>query len=52
MKTIIVNFPSITAEEIYKKSKNKVGRDKLLYNINWYKNEDFFTKEKTRKGKR
>ena len=52
MKTITVKFPSITAQEIYKKSKNKVGDDKLLWNIDWYKDEDFFTKEETRKGKR
>src|SRR3990167_1212921 len=52
MKTIKLTFPSITAEEIYKKSKNKVGSDTLLWNTDWHKNEDFFTKEKTRKGKR
>lgn len=50
--TKTITFPSITTQEIYEKSKNKVGEDKLLYNIDWYKKENFFTKEKTRKGKR
>ena len=50
--TIIVDFPEMTAEQIYEESGNKAGKNKLFYNTSWYKNEDFFTKEKTRKGKR
>lgn len=46
MKSITVNFPSITAKEIYKKA------PELFRDIGWYKNEDFFTKEKTRAGKK
>lgn len=52
MNTIKITFPqkSITAEQIMKSCDNKVAGDKLLYNTDWYKNEDFFTKEKTRQG--
>lgn len=57
MKTLNVNFPSLTAKQIMKSCDNKIGDDKLLYNTDWYQDdwyqdEDFFTKEKTRKGKR
>lgn len=48
--TITVTFPSKTAKEIVEECDNKVGNGKLLYNTEWYKDEDFFKKEKTRKG--
>src|SRR3990167_7377330 len=47
-----VDFPEMTAKEIYEQSDNKLGNGKLLYDIDRYKNEDFFLKEKTRPGKR
>lgn len=47
-----IDFPEITAKEIYKKSKNKAHGGKLFYNTDWYKNENFFTTEKSRPGKR
>lgn len=50
MKKLKVKFPtkSLTAQEIM--GNNKINSGKLLYNTDWYKNENFFTKEKTRKG--
>jgi len=50
--TLTVDFPELTAKEIMEQCDNKVAGGKLLYNIDWYKDEDFFTTEKTRKGKR
>lgn len=52
--TITVDFPAFTAKEIMEKVDNKAGDGKLLYlGFNgWYAKEDFYTKEKTRKGKR
>jgi hypothetical protein len=47
-----ITFPNLTAEEIVKKYDNKLGSGKLLYNTDWYENEDFYTKEKCRKGTR
>ena len=47
-----ITFPNLTAEEIVKKYDNKLGDGKLLWNTDWYKNEDFFTKERCRKGTR
>ena len=47
-----ITFPSLTAKQIVQKYNNKFGKGKLLYNIDWYKNEDFFTKEKCQKGTR
>ncbi len=41
-------FPPLTAKEIMEQCGNKVDGEKLLWNTNWYKNEDFFTKEKCR----
>lgn len=49
---IEVNFPNKTAKEIMDECGNKLGNGKLLYNTNWYENEDFFTKEKCRPGVR
>lgn len=49
---IKVNFPNKTAKEIMDECGNKLGNGKLLYNTNWYENEDFFTKEKCRPGVR
>ena len=49
---VAVDFPELTAEEIMNSCDNKVAGGKLLYNTDWYKKEDFFTKEKTRKGRR
>jgi len=51
-RTIIVDFPEKTMKEICEETGNKAGSGKLLYDTAWYENEDFFTKEKTRKGKR
>jgi len=47
-----ITFPSLTAKEIVEKYDNMFGKCKLLYNTTWYKNEDFFTKEKCREGTR
>lgn len=48
-----IDFPEITAKEIYENCNNKKSNgDKLLYNIYWYKDEKFFTTETTRPGKR
>lgn len=49
---IKVNFPNKTAKEIMDECGNKLGDGKLLYDTNWYENEDFFTKEKCRPGVR
>lgn len=47
-----ITFPNLTAKQIVEKYDNKLGKGKLLYDIDWYKDEDFFTKEKCRKGTR
>ena len=47
-----ITFPSLTAKQIVKKYNNKLGKGKLLYDTDWYKNEDFYTKEKCIKGTR
>ena len=47
-----ITFPNKTAKQLYEECGNKLGKGKLLYDIDWYKNEDFFTKEKCRKGTR
>ena len=51
---VLFDFPEVTAAEIIKKAKNKTSKSTpILYNIDsWYKNEDFYLKEKTRPGKR
>ncbi len=49
---MLVNFPKKTAKEIYEECGKKLGKGKLLYDIDWYKNEDFFTKEKCRESTR
>lgn len=43
-----ITFSSKTAKEIVESCDNKLGDGKLLYNTHWYKNEDFYTKEKCR----
>ena len=45
-----IKFPNLTAQQIVKKYDNKLGKGKLLSDTTWYKNEDFYTKEKCRKG--
>ena len=47
-----ITFPNKTAEEIVNECHNKVRGSKLLWNIDWYKNENFYTKEKCRLGTR
>lgn len=44
-----IDFPEKTAKEIVDECDNKLGDGKLLYS-SWVGNEDFYTKEKTRKG--
>lgn len=50
---VLMDFPQITAKELIEEYDNKtsVGTP-ILYEINWYKDEKFFTTEKTRPGKR
>ena len=45
-----VTFPDKTAQEIV--GDNTLGNGKFLWNISWYKDKDFFTKEKCRVGTR
>lgn len=52
MKKIIVTFPKLTTKQIVEECDNKAHGGKLLYNTEWYKNEDFYTKETCREGKR
>lgn len=47
-----VTFPVLTAKEIIEACDNKIDTGKLLWSIDWYKNEDFFTKEACRPGSR
>jgi len=47
-----IKFPDLTAKQIVEKYKNKLGKGKLLYDTTWYEKEDFYTKEKCRKGTR
>jgi hypothetical protein len=49
---IKVDFPEKTAKEIVDECNNTLGSGKLLHNTYWYKDEDFFTKEKCRPGTR
>lgn len=49
-KYLKVTFPNKTAKEIIDECENKLGKDKFLYNTEWYKNEKFFTEEKCRPG--
>lgn len=49
--SILVDFADKTMKEIYEETGNKAGSGKLLYSTDWYKDEDFFTTEKCRKGK-
>ena len=51
-KNMKITFPSLTAKQIVEKYNNKLGKGKLLYNTTWYEKEDFYTKEKCRKGTR
>lgn len=50
---IIVNIPKgLTMKDIVEKCDNKTSKGTpLLYYISWYKDENFYTKEKTRGGK-
>jgi hypothetical protein len=47
-----ITFPNKTAKQIVEDCGNKLGSGKLLYDTDWYKDEDFYTKEKCRKGTR
>jgi hypothetical protein len=47
-----ITFPDKTAKEIVDECGNKACKGKLLYDISWYKDEDFYTKEKCRAGTR
>lgn len=47
-----ITFPNKTAKEIIEACDNKLGDRPFLYSISWYKDEDFYTKEKCRKGER
>lgn len=49
---LLVDFPSMTAKEIFEQSKDSVDGGRLFYSVDWYAQEDFYTKEKTRAGKR
>lgn len=50
---LLIDFPEKTAKEIIGECNNKVGEGKLVWSTDsWYKNEDFYTKEKSRTGKR
>lgn len=49
---ILVDFPAKTMKEIYEETGNKAGDGKLLYDVSWYANEEFYTTEKCRAGKR
>lgn len=49
---IIVDFPAKTMKEIYEETGNKAGDGKFLYNVSWYADEEFYTTEKCRAGKR
>ena len=43
---MILTFPNKTAKEIVDECDNKLGKGKFLYDIDWYKDEDFYTMEK------
>ena len=45
-------FPNKTAKEIVDECNNTLNGHKLLWDIDWHKNEDFYTKEKCREGSR
>jgi len=47
-----ITFPNKTAKEIVDERNNTLNGHKLLWNTDWYANEDFYTKEKCRKGTR
>ena len=47
-----ITFPSLTAKQIVQKYNNKLGKGMLRCHIDWYENEDFYAKEKCRKGTR
>lgn len=49
---IIVDFPAKTMKETCEETGNKAGDGKLLYDVSWYANEEFYTTEKCRAGKR
>lgn len=43
-----ITFPKKTAKQIVESCDNKLGTGKLLYHMDWYKNDDFYTEEKCR----
>lgn len=43
-----ITFPKKTAKQIIEECDNKVAGGKLLWNIGWFKNEDFYKKETCR----
>jgi hypothetical protein len=49
---MLITFPSKTAKQIVDECDNKLNGHKFLYDTDWYKDEDFFTKEKCREGTR
>ena len=46
---VLIYIPAISAKDIYKKCGNQTPSGKLLYDIDWYKNEAFFA-EKAKAG--
>lgn len=51
-KSVIVDFPDLTAREIVEKCGNKVTGGRLLWNKDWYEKEAFFATDRCRKGRR
>ena len=49
---MLITFPYKTAKQIVDECDNKLNGHKFLYDTDWYKDEDFFTKEKCREGTR
>ena len=47
-----ITFPNKTAKEIVDECSNTLNGHKLLWNTDWYENEDFYTKEKCQEGTR
>lgn len=46
---VLIYIPAISAKEVYEKTGNKLLDGKLLYDIDWYKDEVFFS-EKAKAG--
>jgi hypothetical protein len=47
-----ITFPNKTAKEIVEDCNNTLNGHKLLWDTDWYEDEDFYTTEKCRKGTR